>query len=566
LQGCGDDLNETKIGQEVFHRGEDFDPLVDTIVRVEGSRLRVRLRGYYETEGCDDAIRIELPVGQYDPVFIKAAPVAIAVAPASPSIALGKTLQFTATASYSDNSTQDLTSSVTWSSSSAEVAIMNADGLATSMSQGNATITAASGSVRGSTTLSVSAPALVSIALAPAASSIPLGSTQQLTAAGTYTDNSTHDLTSSVIWSSSASEVAKVNAAGMATSISPGNTTISGTSGSVSGSTTVTIVAPALVSITLSPANPSVRRSKTQQLTATGTYTDNSTQDLTASADWISSAAGVATINAGGLVKGVYPGIATMTAISGSISGSTSLTVPPRPNLRKLFITPAVVLAVCASIVYLISRNWPSERSVAVLPFHIIEDDSQNQSPCDGLFWRLTARLSELEPFQSSFWVQDAANVCESGIRSATQAFRTFGVNLAVTGSIQRRKETAVVTVNVVAARTGKHLGVKTLLVSSSGSNTLDEQVAEAVIAMLKLNLPPATTGGHRGSQPPRTSIGKARDTSNVGPKAPRTRQHCSRRPWIRTRITALRIRDSVRLIWKSMNPPRRRIGSTRLK
>src|SRR5713226_5011147 len=86
---------------------------------------------------------------------------AIQVSPAGKSIPLGTQQQFTATGQYSDGSTQDLISSVSWSSSSTTVATISntsgSTGLASSAALGNTTITATSGSISGSTTLNVTA-------------------------------------------------------------------------------------------------------------------------------------------------------------------------------------------------------------------------------------------------------------------------------------------------------------------------------------------------------------------------------------------------------------------------
>ena len=82
-----------------------------------------------------------------------------------------------------------------------------------------------------------------------------------------------------------------------------------------------------LNSITVTPANGSVPQGTPQQFKATGIYSDNSTQDLTDTVIWSSSAMTVATINATGLASGVGFGRTTVMAASGSISGSTSLTV-----------------------------------------------------------------------------------------------------------------------------------------------------------------------------------------------------------------------------------------------
>jgi hypothetical protein len=79
------------------------------------------------------------------------------VTPASPVISAGGTQQFTATGTYTDNSTQNITSSVTWSSSTTSVATINAAGLATGVAAGSTTITASSGSISSTTTLTVGA-------------------------------------------------------------------------------------------------------------------------------------------------------------------------------------------------------------------------------------------------------------------------------------------------------------------------------------------------------------------------------------------------------------------------
>src|SRR5437660_1735006 len=69
LRGHGGELKEYAIGVGVFRRGREFDPGADPIVRVQARRLRAKLEHYYRTEGHDDPIRIEYPVGSYSPVF-----------------------------------------------------------------------------------------------------------------------------------------------------------------------------------------------------------------------------------------------------------------------------------------------------------------------------------------------------------------------------------------------------------------------------------------------------------------------------------------------------------------
>ncbi|HZS70386.1 MAG TPA: DUF4082 domain-containing protein, partial [Candidatus Acidoferrum sp.] len=82
-----------------------------------------------------------------------------------------------------------------------------------------------------------------------------------------------------------------------------------------------------LTSITVTPANPTIPAGGTQQFTATGRYSDNSTQNITSQVAWSSSNSAVATINSAGLATGAGAGTATITATKGGISGSTGLTV-----------------------------------------------------------------------------------------------------------------------------------------------------------------------------------------------------------------------------------------------
>ena len=102
---------------------------------------------------------------------------------------------------------------------------------------------------------------------------------------------------------------------------------------------TLTITAPTLVSIQMVPANPSILLGLTQQFTATGTYSDNSTQNITASVTWSSATPSVATIGANtGLAIGVSAGTSQITAILGSVkSASVTLTVDnPAPSIGNL--------------------------------------------------------------------------------------------------------------------------------------------------------------------------------------------------------------------------------------
>jgi plastocyanin len=106
-----------------------------------------------------------------------------------------------------------------------------------------------------------------------------------------------------------------------------------GTVGGMSG--TITVGAPGtLQSIAVTPANPSINIGATQQLTATGRFSDSSTEDLTCQATWVSATPSVATVSTTGAATGVSKGTSEVTASFNGINGSTMLTVvaaPPAP-------------------------------------------------------------------------------------------------------------------------------------------------------------------------------------------------------------------------------------------
>jgi len=286
------------------------------------------------------------------PLTVTAAALAsIGLTPTNSSLAAGLNQQFTATGTYTDNSTHNLTTLVVWTSSATGVAtISNAasyNGLVKAVTPGTTTITATLNGVAGSSTLTVTPATLVSIGVTPPATTIANGTALQFTATGTYTDNSTQNITTSVTWTSSAAAVASIsNAAGfngLATSAGVGASTITAISVGVSGTATLTVVSTTLLSMAITPANPSIADDGSQQFEAVATFADSSTQDVTAFATWTSATPAVATVSNApgfnGLTSALTAGSTTITATLGSASGATTLTVSPA-LLQSIVITP----------------------------------------------------------------------------------------------------------------------------------------------------------------------------------------------------------------------------------
>ena len=182
-------------------------------------------------------------------------------------------------------------------------------------------------------------PMLLSFTVTPALTSIAQGQTQQFTATGLFSNLSTQNLTNSVTWSSSKGLLATVSnvlgSEGLATGLAPGLSTITASDPSalLSGTSALTVLPAVLTAITVTPALTSIAQGQTQQFTATGLFSNLSTQNLTNSVTWSSSKGLLATVSnvlgSQGLATGLAPGLSTITASDPSslISGTSALTV-----------------------------------------------------------------------------------------------------------------------------------------------------------------------------------------------------------------------------------------------
>jgi uncharacterized protein YjdB len=279
---------------------------------------------------------------------------ALQLSPAAPVVPRGLARSLSAIGLYTDGTTQDLTGSATWSSSSPAVATvsnaMGTEGLVSALTQGASTITATYGGRAGSVVVTVSAAILQSIQLTPPAPSVPSGLTVQLTATGMYSDNSAQDVTSQVVWTSSNAANAVVSNAsgseGRVTGRAPGLVSLTATLDGVTGSTQLTVSHAVLQQLQLTPIAPSRPRGLQVQFTATGVFSDATTQDLTPHVTWSSTDSNVTSVSTAsgseGLALARNVGQATVVATMGSITGSTSFTVTPA-QLQRVDVTPAAV-------------------------------------------------------------------------------------------------------------------------------------------------------------------------------------------------------------------------------
>jgi hypothetical protein len=269
----------------------------------------------------------------------------IHIVPDGGQVVAGQSLQLVATRHYSDGRVENVTHLVDWTSSSDNtlrlVSPALKPGLVSALTESATVFITAKDPESGeftTSTFSVARSQLSRIDVNPSpAVSLVRGQTHSVTAIGTYTDGSTADITDKVLWSSSNEAVAAVSnleqSRGTVTAVAPGNTSITATD-SVTGLVGSTLLfvngeAATLVAITVGPNPESVGVGGLTQFSATGIFSDGSTQSLTTLVGWSSSKPTVATIDSAGLAKAVTAGDTTITATANgtAIRASALLTV-----------------------------------------------------------------------------------------------------------------------------------------------------------------------------------------------------------------------------------------------
>lgn len=244
-------------------------------------------------------------------------------------------LQYAATALFSNGSTQDVSSTATWSSSSTSVAVVSSTGLASGIGLGTTNIGATFNGV-SATPEALAVDQLNSITLSPSAVTVPLGGSQSFFAIGNFTfaagGTSDLDVSSQVTWASSNTAVATIDNTGNATAVGTGSSSITATScdGITVGTATLIVGPAAATSLAITPATITISTGTTTLFTAMELFSDGSTHPLSNPVTWSSGTTTVATIDANSAVAlGVTAGTSTITAtetVSG-FTGTAALTV-----------------------------------------------------------------------------------------------------------------------------------------------------------------------------------------------------------------------------------------------
>src|SRR4051812_21797280 len=178
----------------------------------------------------------------------------------------------------------------------------------------------------------------VSLELTPPELSLAAGTSAEVKATLVSSDGTTSDATSNASWTSSEPAVATVDG-GTVVGVKKGSAEITVSSSGVTSTLTVTVTDAALVTLSITPQSPSLAKGLEKQLTATGVFTDHTTQDLTKQVTWSSDAKKVATVNAKGLLSALSVGSSKISAKLGATSAVTVAKVSPA-TVASIELTP----------------------------------------------------------------------------------------------------------------------------------------------------------------------------------------------------------------------------------
>ncbi len=190
--------------------------------------------------------------------------------------------------------------------------------------------------------------------------------------------------------------------------------------------------------------------------------------------------------------------------------GSATLKAVAPPRYPRLHLSRKLMSVLAGTMIVLLllllvptgwraTKKWlgfesvPDQKHLLVIPFTNIGGDPTNQAFSDGLVETLTSKLTQLEQFQGSLWVVPASEVRSGGIQSPSEARRAFGVNLVVTGSVQRMADRFRLTLNLVDANNLRN--VKSTVIDDDISNVsiLQDESVFKIAQMLDVELQPQT-------------------------------------------------------------------------
>ena len=270
------------------------------------------------------------------------------------TLAVNTKKRLTVQGNYSNGTSQNLTHNASWQTASSLIcSVSNLDNDSVSLtahSSGLCTVSVSYADANSTAFFSISENQITDISITPTDINIANGSSLQLVASGVSADNSAQNLTHQVTWSTTSTNI-KIDNNGLVSALQVGSGTVKATLLGISKEISINVNAATLESISISPDELIISETLSTQLTATGLFSDESTQDITQEVLWESSnQTSLHVSNSSsdiGLASALSVGESVITASIDGISQTINATVnldPTAPKSIALNAAPFVIL------------------------------------------------------------------------------------------------------------------------------------------------------------------------------------------------------------------------------
>ena len=322
--------------------------------------------GYVRARGVGSVRITATAEGKTGSLLLDIAPPAVAsveITPDSVSLPVGGKIQLVAIPRDAGGDALP-NRNASWSSGNSETAKVDSKGNVTALATGSTLIVATVESRSGTARVVVVTPPPVPVAsvrITPSSGEVVVGSSmefdaQPLDAGGNVLSGR------QIVWTADKPAIATVSGKGTVRGVAPGQTTITATSEGVSASVPITVNRVPVSSVEVTPAAETVVVGREIQLTAIPRAADGS-ELAGREVRWSSSDESVARVDEMGIVRGVAPGAATITATAEGKSGSAEITVAPRP-VASVMVEPAAATLETGNTVQLRAQPRDAENNV----------------------------------------------------------------------------------------------------------------------------------------------------------------------------------------------------------
>ena len=391
---------------------------------------------------------------------------------------LGDTTQLTATATYGDGTTANVTSDMSWSAGSPSIASVNSSGLVTGTStteddlEGTIYGTYTDpgvGQVPAQISFIVSLDNPESIAVSPSTVTLSRGGSENFTAVGSYPNGYTANLTNLAEWYTGNGAVAVTSGDGQVTAQATAggqSTSVYAYFGSASGSATINVALGDATSITVSVPDASLGLGQTEQLTATAHYENGTTADVTDSVAWYSNDPSDASISSTGLVTGLQP-----FGTSAGVEFSATLTYGDGTQLP----------ANTSGVAFTVNDNDPLSISVTPAPSTLFAGDGESFKATGHYPLSLTADITNQVAWSSnsSLFLWDSGNTFENEVTGTGGSATVEATMNSVSGTASVTLLSAVSVGGASSDTTTTGPGyVSPAFTASGGSGTYDWQLS----------------------------------------------------------------------------------------